>query len=300
MSKSSPTISVVIPYYNNATTIHRALESVKRQAYPPCEVIIVNDASPDAHLLKGIVAEFPDLPIELIHHKHNRNGSAARNTGIASAKGECVAFLDADDEWTKGHLASYVSRGIQTNTLYFCRAKISAPDFSVLSEYRQLGKRSVSEYIFVNNGFIQTSSFLLHADVVRREGFNEALVRHQDYDFLFKLEAAGVRFVMSNHVGVIVHWENNTLTVKESKGGSAQFSLEWARSNRQHFTDKAYAYFLFMNVLVPLLRKGERKAALGLIRTENLFPAMSLGNIYRTLSLFFFRRIIKPRRGSGS
>ncbi len=299
MSKSAPTISVVIPYFKNAGTIRRALQSVERQTYPPCEVIIVNDASPDAHLLKAVVGAFQDLPIQVIDHEHNRNGSAARNTGISAAKGDWIAFLDADDEWTKEHLASYVELDLDGKVLYFCRARVLAPEFSTLSQYKEVDKVSVSEYIFVHNGFMPTPSFLLSADVARRIGFNAALTRHQDYDFLFRLEASGIRFVMSNHVGVIVHWENNTLAAKEAKGGTAQYSLEWAHRNQEYFTDKAYAYFLFMNVLVPLLRKGERNAALNLIRRENLLPAMNLGNIYRMLSLFFFRRVIKPQRRSG-
>ncbi len=299
MNTNTPTISVVIPYYNNATTIHRALVSVQRQTYPPREVIIVNDASPDAHLLKAVVGAFPDLPIQVINHEHNRNGSAARNTGISAAKGDWIAFLDADDEWTKEHLASYVELGLDGKALYFCRARVLAPEFSALSGYKEVDKVSVSEYIFVHNGFMPTPSFLLSADVARRIGFNAALTRHQDYDFLFRLEASGIRFVMSNHVGVIVHWENNTLAAKESKGGTAQYSLEWAHRNRGYFTDKAYAYFLFMNVLVPLLQKGERKAALKLIQRENLLPSINPGNIYRTLSLFLFRRILKPQWRSG-
>ncbi|ATQ69570.1 MULTISPECIES: glycosyltransferase family 2 protein [Methylosinus] len=93
------TVSVVIPFYNSATTLERALTSVTKQTRPALEILIVDDASSDAQaaLAASIVAEFKAA--RLLHHDRNKGPSAARNTGTKAARGNYVAFLDADDYW---------------------------------------------------------------------------------------------------------------------------------------------------------------------------------------------------------
>lgn len=94
-------VSVVIPYYNAAETLGRALMSIQFQTLPVDQVIIVNDGS-DLLQLEMIISPFQaSLPITLIDLKENRGASYARNVGISNANGEFIAFLDADDVWHK-------------------------------------------------------------------------------------------------------------------------------------------------------------------------------------------------------
>ncbi len=89
-------ISVVIPLYNKKETVLRALNSVLNQTVLPEEIIVVNDGSTDSSA--QIVAQFDHSLIRLVSQS-NQGVSAARNLGIAVAKHEWIAFLDADDEW---------------------------------------------------------------------------------------------------------------------------------------------------------------------------------------------------------
>ncbi len=92
-----PMVSVIIPTYNRAHLVGRAIQSVLDQAYQDLEVLVVNDGFADN--TEEVVGSFNDSRIHYIHHDENRGCSAARNTGIAVARGEYLAFLDSDDEW---------------------------------------------------------------------------------------------------------------------------------------------------------------------------------------------------------
>jgi glycosyltransferase involved in cell wall biosynthesis len=89
-------ISVVIPLYNKAAYIGRALDSVLSQTYAPDEILVIDDGSTDGGA--EIVKQYEDPRIQLITQS-NRGVSGARNRGIEGATCPMVAFLDADDEW---------------------------------------------------------------------------------------------------------------------------------------------------------------------------------------------------------
>lgn len=89
----SPRFSVVIPAFNAAATLARAIESVRRQSWPAHEIIVVDDGSTDA--TPEIARQFGDS-VRLIRQP-NRGVAAARNAGAAAAGGDWLAFLDADD-----------------------------------------------------------------------------------------------------------------------------------------------------------------------------------------------------------
>lgn len=96
-----PSVSVIIPVFNGRSYIRRALVSVLQQAVLPAEILVVDDGSTDGS--RDSVADL--IPhVRWLQHEKNRGISAARNTGIRAAKGEFVAFLDADDWWRSERL----------------------------------------------------------------------------------------------------------------------------------------------------------------------------------------------------
>ncbi len=94
---SNPTVSIVIPTYNRAHLLSRAIQSVLNQTYADFELIIVDDGSTDE--TEKLVKSFNSRMIRYIRYRENKGEAAARNAGIQSAKGEYLAFLDSDDEW---------------------------------------------------------------------------------------------------------------------------------------------------------------------------------------------------------
>jgi len=94
------TVSVVIPCFNSATTIERALRSVEHQTTKPQEVLVVDDASNDNTV--SIIEHYAltsSLNIRVIKQSVNGGPSVARNAAWNGAAGEFIAFLDADDQW---------------------------------------------------------------------------------------------------------------------------------------------------------------------------------------------------------
>jgi glycosyltransferase involved in cell wall biosynthesis len=94
---AKPAVSVIIPTFNRAAVLGRAIRSVLGQTCQEWELIVVDDASTDG--TEQVVRSFSDDRIKYIRHDRGRRGGAARNTGIRQARGEYVAFLDSDDEW---------------------------------------------------------------------------------------------------------------------------------------------------------------------------------------------------------
>lgn len=89
-------VSVIIPTYNRAKKVCRAISSVLNQTYEDFELIVIDDGSDD-HTRES-VSRFKDN-IVMINHSQNMGVSAARNSGIAIAGGKFIAFLDSDDQW---------------------------------------------------------------------------------------------------------------------------------------------------------------------------------------------------------
>jgi glycosyltransferase involved in cell wall biosynthesis len=103
----APLVSVIIPAYNRAHLIGRAIASVLAQSYRNFEIIVVDDASTDD--LTATLAKAHSARLRCITHSRNRGAAAARNTGIAAASGEFVAFLDSDDVWFPDKLAQQIA-----------------------------------------------------------------------------------------------------------------------------------------------------------------------------------------------
>ena len=94
------TVSIILPAYNRANHLPDAINSILMQSFRDFELIIVDDASTQD--IESIVRSIGDPRIRYIRRAVNGGASAARNTGLAEARGEFIAFHDSDDLWLPG------------------------------------------------------------------------------------------------------------------------------------------------------------------------------------------------------
>ena len=97
-----PFFSIVIPVYNRQREIRRAIDSCLSQDHSNFELILVDDASQDDSI--QVIASYADPRVRLVRHERNRGQCPARNTGVATAKGEWVVFVDSDHALKPGAL----------------------------------------------------------------------------------------------------------------------------------------------------------------------------------------------------
>lgn len=96
------TVSVVLPVYNRAKSLRAACESVLSQSYRDIELIVVDDGSSED--MKPVIDALDDDRVRFIRRDANGGAAQARNTGLAAARGQFIAFQDSDDLWLPGKL----------------------------------------------------------------------------------------------------------------------------------------------------------------------------------------------------
>jgi len=107
-----PLVSVVLPTFNRAATIERAVRSVLAQTFDDLELIVVDDGSTDDTAER--IAAFEDVRLRYVKLEKNGGAAAARNVGIGEARGKWVAFQDSDDEWLSEKLEMQMKRLAET------------------------------------------------------------------------------------------------------------------------------------------------------------------------------------------
>jgi GT2 family glycosyltransferase len=219
-----PLISIVMPCYNAAMHLPTSVASVLAQTLDDWELIAVDDGSHDSTLSWLSAQTDPRIHI---HAQSNQGASAARNTGLASAQGRYVAFLDADDSWD-AHFLAHLSAALaahQEAVLAYCGwQNLGLPggrgDPFVPPDYENIDK---VETLFAG------CRWPIHAALVKREavlasnGFDPTLKNAEDYALWLNV-ATTAPIVRVPEVLAFYHFH-----------GGAQASADHARAALQHW-----------------------------------------------------------------
>lgn len=181
-----PPYSVVIPAYNAAPTIVRAIESVLNQTIPPAEVLVVDDGSQDNTC--EILSQFGDR-VQTIRQS-NAGPAAARNHGIRTSRSAWVALLDSDDSWLPEKMERQLCE---------CREEVGIVHSYAVDEAKNLVSGPVTFDSIWHHNCIGTSTVVLNKSAWDQVGgFNEAreLIGIEDFNLWLRILAKGFKTVL--------------------------------------------------------------------------------------------------------
>ncbi len=179
-------VSVIIPTYNRAAVLPRALDSVLAQTHAAGEIIVIDDGSADEtpHIMER------DYGMVDYYYRENRGVSAARNSGIRKAAGEWLAFLDSDDEWLPNKLQMQVQRiNGQPDCRIIHNEEIWIRDgarVNPMHRHRKYGGMIFEHCLPLC--VISPSAVVIHRSVFDKVGlFDESLPACEDYDLWLRI-----------------------------------------------------------------------------------------------------------------
>lgn len=199
---SQPLVSIVIPCFNAESYIAEAIQSALEQTYTNCEIVVVDDGSTDRSL--DVVKGFGNRLRWFTGP--NRGGCAARNQGVAEARGEWIQFLDADDWLVPDTVERKLKLSLNETQVkvIWCSAVARKEKDRGIVKFNYPEKVGILEMI--RNGMsVQTSSPLHRKlDLLELGGFDESLPCAQEYDLHIRLAKSGFVFFVDPDIGGII------------------------------------------------------------------------------------------------
>lgn len=187
-------VSIIITTYKRADTLRRAIISAATQSYSNVEVIVVNDnglESPQNLTTRAVVSKLAEhfTNVKYIEHNKNKNGAAARNTGIQAAAGEYITFLDDDDVFSRNRIEVLMRIFEENANIHVVYSAVGFAKDNKITRllYPADYDDHVYELLRQKSFFGTGSNFLCKSEFVRDiGGFDESFKRHQDMEFLIR------------------------------------------------------------------------------------------------------------------
>ncbi len=298
--ENPPSITILMPAYNESEVVEEALNSVKELDYPGYQVVFVNDASKDSTLEKA--EKYASDKIKIISHEFNKGKAAALNTGLAETDSDYVVVQDADSKIESellykavGKMESDKSLGAVIAAIRPLKAdnfvrKLQTVEYQLTNFYRML----MTE---INTLNVTPGAFSIYrsSDVKDVGGFDEGNIT-EDLEMAFKLRKSGKLFEM-------IYFNSSYTEFPSTLRGLYNQRVRWARGfiyngwkYREMFLNRDYGYFgtvqLPMLVLMPALIvtsftmviTGLSQSLLDFIIKSSAvgvqLPAFSLSNLY--------------------
>lgn len=201
---SRPLLSVVIPCYNAARFLPEAVASVLAQRYEPLEILVIDDGSTDAtpEIAPGLGPEVRYL------RQENRGPSSARNLGLREARGELIAFLDADDLWPEGKLDLQVGRLLEDPALDVVsgRVRYVLLPGGRIPDLRFEGPDRTLPGIYIGAAIYRRRAFEIVGP------FDETLHYSEDHDWFLRAREADLKMLVLAEVTLLYRMHDSNMT----------------------------------------------------------------------------------------
>lgn len=231
-------LSVVITTFNDSDFLPEAIQSIINQNQLPAEIIVVNDGSSLYHeeKIKKIVTEFnknTKIPIILLNKK-NGGPSSARNLGIKNSKYEYIAFLDADDYWSRTRLSVLLPKIDKTDSncaAIYTGATLSNKKGKEKFIYNQIIDKSKSHLVGTTNGVACGSPFFIFRKkcLLLINGFDEQIKWNEDLDLILQILGNGY---------ILLGVEDYSFIRRNRKNSYSKIKTRQTYNNIYKFLDK--------------------------------------------------------------
>jgi glycosyltransferase involved in cell wall biosynthesis len=202
--QAQPLISVILPVYNGEKYLAEAVESICQQGYTPLELIIVDDGSTDR---TSEIAHSFNLDVRYVSQP-NAGPAAARNTGLGLARGDVIAFQDADDLWPPDKIALQIPKLIEDPALDIVWGRIRRINLAGEDEGKEIFKESLAAEISYNLG-----SALYRRSVFDRVGLFDVTMRYsEDVDWWMRARECGARMLILRQVTLLYRLHGKNMT----------------------------------------------------------------------------------------
>ncbi len=275
-------VSVVIPTYNRADLVLRAIDSVLNQTYNNLEVIVCDDGSTDN--TKEVVSAIDDNRVIYVGLKNNSGQSVARNVGVKRAKGKYIAFNDSDDVWHKDKLAKQIKILSEDNNskVCFCKYEVVGEDNIVVPIEESF------DCTDCENGFldilIRENKVGMPTVVIEKQlfeqvgGFDESLRTVEDWELILRLaDKTSFKYINEKLVDVYAGKQSvNTIIGQErAKAEIKIVNMFWNK-----YINKDIFYHIFQRIYDDVNATNETTMREFLVKELN-----SKINVYEIISL---------------
>lgn len=256
---NAPYVTVILPTYNRADLLPRAISSVLSQTFRDFELLIIDDGSTD-HTREVVATYLDDPRVRFLELPSNAGVAAARNVGIRESAGTYLAFLDSDDEWLDEYLSVQAARtkgwSEPEAVLYQTQAYYRRPSGESINPTRVMKTGETFADYYFTGGNAPMVTLLVARSLAKRVMFNESLPSSVDAIFIHELVLAGGRWELLCEPLSIVH--------TDATGGRVTGSLayeplaEWLERNKHTMSQGAYARFVVQRLAMKALARGHR------------------------------------------
>lgn len=206
---ANPLVSVIIPAHNATRYLPDAVASIRRQQYEPVEILVIDDGSQDD--CAGVAAA---CGADVRYVRQEQAGpAAARNRGLALARGEFIAFLDADDEWPEWKLSLQLARLLAEPELDLVLGRVQyvVLEGGQMPDYNFEGPDNVITNVHLGSGLYRRRVF------DRIGNFAEDLRYCEDVDLFFRVREAGLKMRILRPVTLLYRLHGSNMTNQREK-----------------------------------------------------------------------------------
>ena len=217
----NPFFSIIIPAFNRASPLPKAIDSVLAQTFSYWELIIVDDGSTDktSELVHGY-----SEPKVRYHFQENAGRSAARNSGINLARAEYICFLDSDDYFLESHLESFCQAisAAENKVALFINGMITERENTRKAIYFQ--KEKLGSLLFFFDNVVHSQQVCVHRSILEKEKFNPSLAIGEDLELWLRIGDQWPVVVNELHTVVVVDHEDRSVNKFKNNPGLGQMA----------------------------------------------------------------------------